>query len=98
MRSVPEKNVEISSFLRWHISETKPIIEEMLEDTKLRSFSSHAQDSPEYPYVFFTPQICPSFSNIHVQTNSFEIFLEILKIVKFLLFRKKWLKHTLIIL
>ena len=91
------KNYEISSLLRWHISETKHIIEEILEDTSLRSFSCRAQDSPEHPYVFFTPQLCPSFSNIRVQANSFEENKEILKIVKFLLFRKKsktgeWLK------
>ena len=83
------KNYEISSLLRWHISETKHIIEEILEDTSLRSFSCRAQDSPEHPYVFFTPQLCPSFSNIRVQANSFEENMEILKIVKFLLFRKK---------
>ena len=88
-RIVPEQNVEISSFLWWHISETKPIIEEMLEDTSLRSFFPRAQDPPEHLYVFFTPQICPSFSNIRVPVNSFEENMEILKIVKFLLFRKK---------
>ena len=91
------KNVEISSFLRWHISETKPIIEEMVEDTSLRSFSSRAQDSPEHPYIFFILQIFSSFSNIRVQENSFEENMEILKIVKFPLFQKKsktgdWLK------
>ena len=91
------KNYEISSFLRWNNSETKHIIEEILEDTSLRSFSCRAQDSPEHPYVFFTPQLCPSFSNIRLQANSFEENMEILKMVKFLLFRKKsktgeWLK------
>ena len=84
-----KKNNEISSFLRWHISETKHIIEEILEDTSLRSFSCRAQDSPEHPYVFFTPQLCPSFANIRVQANSFEENMKILKIVKFLLFRNK---------
>ena len=83
------KKVEISSFLRWYISDTKPIIDEMLEDTSLRSFSCRTQEPAEHPYVFFTPQICPIFSNIRVQANSFEENMEILKIVKFLLFRKK---------
>ena len=83
--------------MRWHISVTKPIIDEMLKYTSLRSFSCRAQEPPEHPYVFFTPQICPSFSNIRVPVNSFEENMEILKIVKFLLFRKKsktgeWLK------
>ena len=69
----------------------------MLEDTSLRYFSSRAQEPPEHPYVFFTPQICLSFSNIRVQADSFEENIEILKIVKFLLFQKKsktgsWLK------
>ena len=69
----------------------------MLEDTSLRSFSSRAQEPPEHPHVFFTPQMCPSFSNIRVQVDSFEENIEILKIVKFPLFRKKsktglWLK------
>ena len=97
MRDMPEQNVEISSFLWWHTSQTKPIIEEMLKDTRLRSFSGRAQEPPEHPYVFFIPQICPSFSNIRLQADSFEENMEILKIVKFLLFRKKsktgkWLK------
>ena len=61
----------------------------MLEDTSLRSFFPRAQDPPEHPYVFFTPQICPSFSNIRVQADSFEENMEISKIAKFLLFRKK---------
>ena len=91
-------NVEIPSFLRLHISERKPIIEEMLEDASLRSFSPREEEPLEHPYVFFTPQICPSFSIIRVQANSFEENMEVMKIFKFLLFRKKksktgeWLK------
>ena len=60
----------------------------MLEDTSLRSIFPRAQDPPEHPYVFFTPQMCPSFSNIRVQADSLEENMEILKTVKFLLFRK----------
>ena len=57
--------------------------------SKSAVFFLSPEDSPEHPYVFFTPQLCPSFSNIRVQANSFEENKEILKIVKFLLFRKK---------
>ena len=84
-------------FLRWHISKTKHIIVETFEDASLRSFSCRVKDSSEHPYIFFTLQIYPSSSNIRSQVNSFDENMEILKIVKFLLFRKKsksgeWLK------
>ena len=91
------KNVKISSLLRLHISDAKPIIAEMLENTSLRSFSCHAEESPEHLYVFFTTQTSPSFSNIRLQASSFEENIEIFKIVKFPLFQKRskrgeWLK------
>ena len=83
------KNVKISPLLRLHISDAKPIIADMLEDTSLRSFSCHAEESPEHPYVFFTTQTSPSFSNIRLQASNFEENIEIFKIVKFPLFRKR---------
>ena len=42
-----------------YISETKPIIKEMLEDKSLRSFSSRAQEPPEHPYVFLPLKYAP---------------------------------------
>ena len=83
--------------MRLHISDAKPIIAEMLEDTSLRSFSCHAEESPEHLYVFFTMQTSSSFSNICLQASSFKENIEIFKIVKFPLFQKRskrgeWLK------
>ena len=97
MRSVSEKNTKYLHFCDGIFRKQKPIIDEMLENMSLQSFSCSAQEPVEHPYVFFTLQIFPSFSNIRVQANRKYGNMEILKIVKFPLFRKKsktgdWLK------